>query len=43
MKDEEPEYIETPYNGFVGGSDKIIWPYFAVFISVGSFLAAMYL
>ena len=42
-KDEDDSYIEVPLVKFVGGSDRIIWPYFAIFISVGTFLAAIVL
>lgn len=35
-----PQYIEIPIVKYVGGSDKILWPYFAIAVPVGAFIVA---
>jgi hypothetical protein len=39
----EPQYIEIPLVKYVGGSDKILWPYFAIALPTGSFILAFFL
>lgn len=43
MKATQTKFIETPLTKFVGGEDKIIWPWIFVVLTIGGFISVMVL
>lgn len=39
----KPKYIETPLTKYVGGHDKIVWPYFGALLFVGTIIVGIFL